>query len=333
MAGKRTFGLNLAGFSPALDTAKLAKTAEAQGFEHVWIADENPSPRCRDVIVNMTTVALKTSKIKVGTGICNFYTRHPALLAVFASTLEEMVPGRVAIGLGPGGEMPLKPLGIKMWEKPLATVREGINVMNRVLAGETVDYDGLITAHSLRLSFHPKTKIPVYLAARSPKFMQLVGELADGSLLNTPFHYIGTALNTVREGASRAERSMHELDVGNILPFAVAENDSEAKKKVRHLATFMAAFTSISVHETLGTKIERLTTIQDYLQKGRDAEAMNLMTDEMIDEFSVSGKPYECLERVEQFFKAGVTQMIFVIPDGEKGIMSAGKEIISPFKA
>lgn len=333
MTRTRTFGLNLAGFAPALDTAKLAKAAEKHGFKHVWIADENPSPLCRDVIVNMTTVALKTSEIKIGTGICNFYTKHPALLAVLASTLEEMANGRVVVGLGPGGEMPLRPLGIKMWEKPLATVREGINVMNRVLAGETVNYDGeMIKANGVHLSFHPKTKIPVYLAARSPKFMQMVGELADGSLLNTPFHYIVNALKTIEEGASKAGRSMDEIDVGNILPFAIAENDSEARKRVRHLATFMTAFTADSVHEALGTKIERVASIREALQKGMDAEAMGLMTDEMIDEFSVAGKPNKCLGRVEEFFKAGVTQMIFVMPDGKKGITSAGTDIISSFK-
>jgi 5,10-methylenetetrahydromethanopterin reductase len=312
----------------------MAKTAEIYGFDHVWIADENPSPFCRDVIVNMTTVALKTSEIKIGTGICNFYTRHPALLAVFVSTLEEMASGRVTVGLGPGGEMPLRPLGIRMWEKPLATVREGINVMNRVLAGETVDYNGeMIRAYGLHLSFHPKTKIPVYLAARSPKFMRLVGELADGSLLNTPFHYIENALNMIKEGASKAGRSMNKIDVGNILPFAISENDSEAKKKVRHLATFMTAFTADSVHEALGTNIERVASIREALQKGMDAEAMSLMTDEMIDEFSVAGNPNKCLGRVEEFFKAGVTQMIFVIPDGKKGITSAGKDVISSYKA
>ena len=333
MVDRRAFGLNLAGFAPALETSKLARTAETHGFKYVWIADENPSPLCRDVIVNMTDVALKTSEIKIGTGICNFYTRHPALLAVFASTLDEMASGRLVMGLGPGGEMPLRPLGIKMWEKPLVTVREGISVMNRVLAGETVDYEGETTrAHGLHLVFHPKSKIPVYLAARNPKFMQLVGELADGSLLNTPFHHIENALKTIKEGVLKAGRSMDKIDIGNILPFAIAENDSEAKNKVKHLATFMAASTPDSVHEALGTKIERVASIRDALQKEMEAEAMGLMTDEMIDEFSVAGKPSKCLGRVEEFFRAGVTQMIFVIPQGKKGITSAWTDIISSFK-
>jgi 5,10-methylenetetrahydromethanopterin reductase len=307
--------------------------AEEQDFEYVWIADENPSPFCRDVIVNMTTVALRTSNIKVGSGILNFYTRHPALLAVFAATLDEVADGRVVIGVGPGGEMPLKPLGIRMWEKPLTTVREGMMVMRRVLSGETVDFEGeTIKTKGIHLSFLPKAKIPVYLAARSPKLMQIIGELADGSLLNTPFHYMKKALKTIREGAQMASRRMEEIDVGNILPFAIADSDEEARKKVRHLAAFMSATTSDHVHEELGTNLERIRSIREALQKGREGEAVNLMTDEMIDEFAVAGKAGRCLERVEDFFRAGVTQMIFVIPDSGRGIRSAGVKIVSSFK-
>lgn len=333
MTRKKTFGVNLAGFSPVLETAKLAKLAEIQGFEHVWIADENPSPLCRDVIVNMMAVAMETCTIKIGSGICNFYTRHPALLAVFAASLEELAGERILLGVGPGGDLPLRPLGIKMWEKPLATVREGIAVMRKMLAGETVDYEGeMIRVRGAYLSFHPKTKIPIYLAARSPKFIKMTGELADGSLLNTPFHYIENAIHMITEGAEQSGRSMGEIDVGNILPFAVAENEADARKKVKHLATFMSAFTADSVHEVLGTKTKRVESIRELLQKGQEEKAMSLMTDEMIDEFSVAGKPNYCIERVEGFFKAGVTQMIFVIPEAGKGLRAAGMKIIPSFK-
>lgn len=330
MRRKLNFGLNLAGFSPVLETVKLCKTAESQGFNYVWIADENPSPLCRDVIVNVTAVALKTRKIKIGTGICNFYTRHAALLAVFASSIDELAPRRFALGVGPGGDMPLRPLGIKMWEKPLVTVHEGIEIVNRVLSGEAVSYQGeVVKVNGMKLNFLPKSRIPIYLAARSPKFMQMIGELADGSLLNTPFHYTNDALAMIKEGIEKAKRRIEEIDVGNILPFAVGR---EAKTKVKHLTTFMSAFTSDLVHEKLGTKLERIKVIRESLAKGQIDKAANFMTEEMIDEFSVAGTPDHCLERVEGFIKAGVSQMIFVIPEGTRGIKSAGEKIISSFK-
>ena len=334
MTGKLNFGLNLAGFDPALETAKLSKTAEEQGFEYVWIADENPSPLCRDVVVNVTTVAMKTSRIKIGTGICNFYTRHPALLATFAASVDEMSPGRIVLGVGPGGDMPLRPLGIKMWEKPLATVREGIEVVNRLLSGETVDIEGeMIKVKGAKLSFPPKARIPIYLAARSPRFMQMIGEIADGSLLNTPFHYMKKAMSIIKEGTEKAGRSMRDLDIGNILPFAMEEKTEMSQKKVKRLATFMSAFTSDAVHDELGTEPERIRAIRENLATGRIDKAASLMTSDMIDEFSVAGTPADCLERVEQFVRSGVTQMIFVIPEGTEGIKSAGSRIISSFKS
>jgi 5,10-methylenetetrahydromethanopterin reductase len=220
-----------------------------------------------------------------------------------------------------------------MWEKPLATVREGMTVMKRMLSGETVDFSGeMIKAKGTRLSFLPKARIPIYLAARSPNFMRMVGELADGSLLNTPLHHMRNALSMIREGVEKSGRSLDEIDVGNILPFAMAESEAEAKKRVRHLATFMSASTPDSVHEALGNKMERIETVRELLKKGQEEKAMGLMTDEMIDEFSVAGKPNQCLERIERFFKAGVTQMIFVMPDSGRGIRSAGMEIIQSFK-
>ena len=334
MTERLKFGLNLAGFDPALETAKLSKTAEEQGFEHVWIADENPSPLCRDVVVNVTTVAMKTSRIKIGTGICNFYTRHPALLATFVASVDEMAPGRIILGVGPGGDMPLRPLGIKMWEKPLGTVREGIEVVNRLLSGETVDFEGeMIRAKGAKLSFLSKARIPIYLAARSPRFMQMIGEIADGSLLNTPFHYMKKATSIIKEGTEKAGRSMRDLDIGNILPFAIEERTEMAQEKVKRLATFMSAFTSDAVHDELGTKPEKIRAIRENVGTGRIDKAASFMTSDMIDEFSVAGTPADCLERVEQFARSGVTQMIFVIPEGAEGIKSAGSRIISAFKS
>jgi alkanesulfonate monooxygenase SsuD/methylene tetrahydromethanopterin reductase-like flavin-dependent oxidoreductase (luciferase family) len=94
----------------------------------------------------------------------------------------------------------------------------------------------------------------------------------------------------------------------------------------------MSAFTSDTVHEKLGTKHERIDAIRESLAKGQTNKATSFMTEEMIDEFSVAGTPDHCLERVEDFFKAGVNQMIFVIPEGTVGIKSAGTKIISSFK-
>jgi hypothetical protein len=112
----------------------------------------------------------------------------------------------------------------------------------------------------------------------------------------------------------------------------MSDNKFEAVKRVRHLATFMAASTPDSVHEALGTPLKRVESIREALTKGLVDEAMDFMSDKMINDFSVAGKANECLEKVEAFFNSGVTQMIFVVPGGTRDIASACSAIISSLK-
>ncbi len=52
--------------------------------------------------------------MKVGSALCNPYTRHPALIAVGMASLNELAPGRIITCIGAGGTMTLGPLGIKI---------------------------------------------------------------------------------------------------------------------------------------------------------------------------------------------------------------------------
>lgn len=329
----KRFGLNLQGVQSPLETGEISKVAEEEGFDYIWVADENPASKYRDVSVNMTTIALKTDKIKIGTGVCNPYSRHPALLAVLASTLEELAGGRVALGLGAGGELPLKSLGIEMWEKPLTTVKESIEVIREILSGEVVNYDGeMIEVNDVNLSFFPERKVPIYLAARGPKFTRMIGEIADGSLLNSPLHYIESSIDKIEEGAEGEGRRIKDLDVGNILPLAISEDPEKARAKVEYMTTFMAAATPNFVHEDFGTEIERIEKIRNALEEGEDERAIRLMTTDIIDQFSITGTQEDCLEKIEKLFKAGITQIIFSLPDSKENVKSVGEKIIPYFE-
>ena len=139
-----SFGIGLMADLPATQTAELARVAEESGFGHVWVADENPSPSFRDVFVTMTAIALRTQRIKIGSGICTPYSRHPAILAAAFSSLNEVARGRVTVGLGPGGSLSLRPMGIKVWDKPLSAIKESFKIMRGMFSGEVVNLDGEI---------------------------------------------------------------------------------------------------------------------------------------------------------------------------------------------
>src|ERR1700730_13127204 len=91
------FGIN---FLPhrALDLLEWVKTAEATGFEIAGVADSQSL--YRDVYVCEALVAMSTTSIRFGARVINPRTRHPAVAACAAATLEELAPGRTMLGVG-----------------------------------------------------------------------------------------------------------------------------------------------------------------------------------------------------------------------------------------
>ena len=79
------------------EAIKYAQYAESNGFEAVWQAD---SRLVRDAVVPMAAFAAETEKIKIGSGVVDCWTRNPARLASTFSTLDDLAPGRIILGIG-----------------------------------------------------------------------------------------------------------------------------------------------------------------------------------------------------------------------------------------
>src|SRR5437764_499698 len=74
-----------------------AQYAEQRGFEAVWQAE---SRLVRDAIVPMAAFAAVTSRIKIGSGVLNNWTRNIGLLAATFLTLDDLAPDRIICGIG-----------------------------------------------------------------------------------------------------------------------------------------------------------------------------------------------------------------------------------------
>ena len=102
---------------------EYAKYAEARGFEAVWQAE---SRLVRDAIVPMAAYAAVTSKLKVGSGVINNWTRNIGLLAATFLTLDDLAPNRIICGIGAWWDPLAKNVGIER-KKPLKAMRETIS--------------------------------------------------------------------------------------------------------------------------------------------------------------------------------------------------------------
>jgi len=119
----------------------------------------------------------------VGTGVVPIYSRNVAALSLSAAAAAEAADGRFILGLGAGHQFPTQAWYEAKWERPRARLREMIEVLRAILAGERVTHNGSLNINGFHLGSTPPA-VPIYVAALSPASLRLAGEVADGVILN-----------------------------------------------------------------------------------------------------------------------------------------------------
>jgi alkanesulfonate monooxygenase SsuD/methylene tetrahydromethanopterin reductase-like flavin-dependent oxidoreductase (luciferase family) len=185
------FGLFLPQLRMSFDTI-LERTlaAEAAGFDSVWLMDHLAAPAAPewDTLEGWTLaagLATRTTRIRLGHLVTADPFRHPAVLAKMAATLDVLSDGRLELGLGWGSvDAELRTFGIDARPAPerSARLRETLEILPRMFAGEPFDYAG---AHyqlsgALGRPTPVQPRIPVHVGGAGPKLtMPLVREFAD----------------------------------------------------------------------------------------------------------------------------------------------------------
>jgi 5,10-methylenetetrahydromethanopterin reductase len=187
----------------------IVRYAETKGFDAVWQAD---SRLVRDAVVPMAAFAAVTDRISIGSGVVDCWTRNPARLASTFSTLDDLAPGRIKLGIGAWWDPLAAKVGIDR-ARPLRVMREVVTACRALLHNETVTIDGeYVRLDGVELDYvyqerRPKD-VPIYIGATGMKMMELTGEIADGAVLNylvSP-EYNAQAMEALQVGADRAGR-------------------------------------------------------------------------------------------------------------------------------
>ena len=125
--------------TPGMSTSEvvtLARIAEEAGFDRLGISDVI---FWHDCYVLMALISQQTSRIHLGPMVTNPYSRPPAVLAGAMAALQDSSQGRMFLGIGVGAG--LEQVGMT-YPRPVATLREAVTVIRRLLAGDTVDFHG-----------------------------------------------------------------------------------------------------------------------------------------------------------------------------------------------
>jgi 5,10-methylenetetrahydromethanopterin reductase len=298
------------------DGIEHVRHAEKMGFEAVWQAD---SRLVRDATIPMAAFAATTSTIKVGAAVVDVWSRNPARLASTFATLDDLAPGRILFGVGAWWDPLAAKVGIDR-SKPLAMMKEVVTVLRALLAGELVTFDGQhVHLDGVEIDYvhqerGPKN-VPIYIGATGMKMMELTGEIADGVVLNylvTP-DYNRRALEHLEIGATRAGRSMEDIDRPQLIVCSMSLDRGEAIDAARMLVTQYLGqqphiMKASGVPESLLDDIHRVVTWPATHEQL--VEASRLVPDDIVQMICAAGTPAECVEKVEEYMALGCTSPI-----------------------
>ena len=298
---------------PLADCLRYAKYAEERGFEAVWQAE---SRLVRDAIVPMAAYAAVTSRIQVGSGVINNWTRNIGLLAATFLTLDDLAPNRILCGIGAWWDPLARNVGIER-KKPLAAMRETIEVFRRLLRMENVTFEGefhrvrgieLDVVHGRR---EPRN-VPVFIGATGDKMLELTGEIADGCLLNycVPPSYNDRALELLSKGAARAGRSLEDIDRPQLIVCSV---DPDRRRAIEGAKALITQYLAQQPHiaQASGVSRETVGKVQSILgwpaTKEQVRNAMQHVDDDLVLAITATGTPDEARARVAEYVKRGAT--------------------------
>jgi 5,10-methylenetetrahydromethanopterin reductase len=319
-----TTGISHVSFAPA-----AAARAEAAGFDGMLVVDSQNL--AGDPFVGLALCARETSTLRLGTGVTNPATRHPAATAAAIASVHVASGGRAVLGIG-RGDSALAHLGVA--PAPLADLERFVRVTRRYLCGEPVVFDDLhayerdgarpIDVMGLasrpadsRLHWLPRDlpPVPVEMVATGPKALAVAGATADRTLLA-----VGADPERVAWAVevTRAAGAQHVAAFVNV----VAHPDVATARRLGAggLTTF-ARFSAMDGR--VRTPIDDAS--KDVLHAVHDAYDMHQhtragspqaahLTDAFVDRFGILGPPDHCVQRLRDLAALGIDRFIVVGP-------------------
>jgi 5,10-methylenetetrahydromethanopterin reductase len=315
---------------PIREGMEYARYAEDRGFEAVWQAE---SRLVREATVPMAAYAAVTDRIKVGSGVVNNWTRNVGLLAATFSTLDDLAPGRIVLGIGAWWDPLAAKVGITR-TRPLKAMRETVETTRRLLAMERVTYHGeFFNVDDIEIDIvhgdrSPKN-VPIYIGATGMKMMELAGEIADGVVLNymvSPI-YNEQALDALAAGAARSGRRVEDIDRPQLVVCSLDEDRDVALDRARELLTqylgqqphiMKASGVDPALIEEIG-KVMTWPAGPEEIKK-----AMKLVPDDAVQMISASGTADECRAKVREYVEAGCTcPILYPLGDDVRAMIDA----------
>ena len=293
------------------ELVELGCLCEQLGYRSFWYTDIRFGREC---YVGLSAVASRTSRLLLGPGVSDPYTRHPAITAAAIATFDELSGGRALLGLGVGGQG-FRELGIER-RLPVAALRETVEIVRALLRGETVSLQGkVISLAEARLDFEPvRARIPIYFATHGAQVSKLAGRIADGVLVANTLHphMFELYLKQIREGMAHTGRTPESFDLGLRVEACISD-DGEAAFAVmrrRMASRLMGQYPHWAYLEEMGVSIpEAFVAIAAKKDPRLVDEAAALMPPEIVDHTVLAGSAKRVAGQLARVLRPEITSI------------------------
>lgn len=306
------FGINYMPTGSPFEVVRWARLVEQLGYEILGISDSQSI--CRDVYMTLALCAVNTERIRLGPRVITPVTRHPAVAAGAAATLDELAPKRTLLGLGSGDSAAFN-IGLR--PASLTELREYAETVRALLTTGTATYHGAPATLTWK-----RATVPLYLAASGPKTLRLAGRIADGVVIRTGIapEVVRDSIAQVEAGAREAGRDPATLDLWWWPDVNVAasyrEGVEEIKMSLAAAGNHLSRFTTEGKHippdllekvKILGQRYAFSSHTLPGSPNNRLIEELGLV-DYLADRFAVVGTPAECIAKLQAAVEAGARQ-------------------------
>jgi probable F420-dependent oxidoreductase len=312
MSSDAPIGVTFASFQTlGLDAAiDAARWAEELGYRSYWTA-ETVGP---EAFATLAAVGSAAPSLDLGTGVLALQLRTPPLTAMAAATLQALHPERdVLLGIGVSSPVVTRQWhGAPFGDRPLAQVREFVELLRQCLSGEAVTFQGdFYDVRRFRLGVRLGDRRPkIVIGALNERMLQLAGEVADGVLLNyLPASLVPWSVEQVRKGG--------DATVYAYVHVGVCEREDGVEYARRDLFSYAVVDSYARNFERAGFADEVAAIRERHAAKDRDA-ALAAVSDRMVDAIDVMGDADHVAATVRSYVDAGVeVPVVMPLPWGK----------------
>jgi len=307
-------GLGVQGDKRPGDYAALAALAEAHGFDVLSVFGDF---MFQPPIVPLLEMAAVTSRVRLGAACWNPYSVHPYEIAGQLACLDLASNGRAYLGLAQGAW--LDAVGI-VRRRPVRALGEAIELITALLAGDDRELAGEVFGMSAgtRLRYPTqRPRVPLLIGSWGPRTAALAGRVADelkiGGTANPAM--VGVLRERIAAGAAEVGRPAAEVGIVVGAVTVVDEDEKLARSRARaEVALYLGVVAELD--PTVDVPADLLAEVRRRVAAGDQPGAGDLIPDELLDLFALSGTPEQVAGQAQRLIDAGVARVEFGTPHG-----------------